>query len=264
MRPDRNSWPTLAAVAAVCTTAAAARGTAAFTTTFDAGQPAGTTLLGSAVVDATGGVGDTGKLRLTDTGLGELGSLVLPDLNPGSPITGFTASFDLLIGGGTGADGVSFDFGSPPGTAFGETGYATSHSLAVSFDTFNNEGEAPAVNLFVNDATANPLAYAAHNPTNPETGGAYVPVTVTYANGRLDATFDSTDLFPGGVSVAGFTPAAGDVFGLGGRTGGYDDDHFVDDLTITTTSVPEPAAAGAAFVAAAGLGRRRRSVRAGR
>ena len=57
-----------------------------FSSDFNSGLPAGATLYGTAVVEPTGGVGDSGCLKLTKAINGQLGSIVLDDLDGGQPI----------------------------------------------------------------------------------------------------------------------------------------------------------------------------------
>src|SRR4051812_18273881 len=113
-----------------------------FSTDFNSGQPPGSFLYGTAYVDGA-------VLRLTDAFGGEQGSMILDDLDNGAQITGFTANFKLLIGGGSipPADGFSFNFANDlPDDGFGEEGAGT--GLTVSFDTFDNGGaEAPAIEI---------------------------------------------------------------------------------------------------------------------
>src|SRR5207245_4804318 len=104
--------------------------------------------VGWAYVDLSGGVGGSACLKLTDSFFnGEMGSYIFDDIDGGAPITGFRASFKMLIGGGTGADGLSFNFANDyRGWEFGEEGDGT--GLTVSFDTYNNGGgEAPAIDI---------------------------------------------------------------------------------------------------------------------
>ena len=55
-----------------------------FTADFDDGLvPPGTSVSGSAVVEADGGVGNTGALKLTKAVNGETGSFIIEDLDPG-------------------------------------------------------------------------------------------------------------------------------------------------------------------------------------
>src|SRR5262245_40358680 len=64
---------------------------------------------GGAFLELTGGVGDSGCLKLTKAVNGQNGSFIIDDLDSGSPIYGFDVTFKLRIGGGTvtPADGLS-------------------------------------------------------------------------------------------------------------------------------------------------------------
>ena len=124
---------------AIVLSASAAVQAGTFNADFNAGVPAGSTVHGSA--SATGGV-----LELTPATTYQTGSLVLDDLDAWSFVKSFSASFKIRIGGGgSGGDGLSFNFGPEiPDGAFGMEG--ASFGLTVSFDTYDNGGgEAPAV-----------------------------------------------------------------------------------------------------------------------
>src|SRR5437773_3908676 len=84
-----------------------------FTADFDDGLvPPGTSVSGSAVVEADGGVGNTGALKLTKAVNGETGSFIIEDLDPGvtDGVNSLTVDFKVRVGGGTTtpADGFSF------------------------------------------------------------------------------------------------------------------------------------------------------------
>src|SRR5439155_20633824 len=95
---------------------------------FDDGLvPANTTVTGNAYVSASGGLGNSGCLHLTDNFNGQSGAFIVSGPNAGAPVYGFTARFKSLKGGGTvpPADGWAFAFGNdipnPPNGGF-ETG----------------------------------------------------------------------------------------------------------------------------------------------
>src|SRR5213594_3090063 len=67
--------------------AAAQGGT--FSTDFNAGQPAGTSVQGTATVDVSGGVGDSGVLKLTEASVNQRGSFIIEDLDAGQRIGSF-------------------------------------------------------------------------------------------------------------------------------------------------------------------------------
>src|SRR5689334_9967339 len=205
-------------------------------TDFNSGQPPGTSLYGTAYVDFFGGVGDSGTLKLTDAIGGSEGSFIVDDLDGGAQITGFTARFKLLVGGGSipPADGFSFNFANDlPNDIFGEEGAGT--GLTISFDTYDNGGaEAPAIDLkkggqIISSVKGLDVLNLFHT-------GDYVEIYVeAHTDGSLDLNVNGTAVFSGIPSA--FKASAG-RFGLGARTGGSWDNHWVDDLQITTTSAP--------------------------
>jgi hypothetical protein len=169
---------------------------------------------------------DSGSVRLTDSINGRLGSLVIDDLVPGGAVASFAATFDLQTGPGSvpPADGISFNLGPLPNSAFGEEG--TFSGLTIAFDTFDNPGpDAVGIDVRVNGAIV------ATNPTNPFTNGAFVSVSVVFdSDGTLDLTFDGAPIF---INLpTGFTPATGDRFGFGGRTGGFNEENRIDNVNI--------------------------------
>src|SRR5262245_20823371 len=62
-----------------------------FSTDFNSGTPAGGSVNGTAIIDATGGVGDSGVLKLTTADNSQQGSFVINDLDGGAAVSGFTA-----------------------------------------------------------------------------------------------------------------------------------------------------------------------------
>src|SRR5215831_12973334 len=85
-----------------------------FSTDFNTGAlPAGShtnaNAAGGAYLELTGGVGDSGCLKLTKNINSQNGSFILDDLDAGQPIYGFDVTYKVRIGGGTStpADGMS-------------------------------------------------------------------------------------------------------------------------------------------------------------
>src|SRR5437588_13094605 len=64
---------------------------------------------GGAFLELTGGVGDSGCLKLTKNVNSQNGSFILDDLDAGGTIYGFDVTYKVRIGGGTStpADGMS-------------------------------------------------------------------------------------------------------------------------------------------------------------
>jgi|GEM_PF-2187793 len=201
-------------------------------------------------------------LRLTqdqyegDSGYGQL---ILPDLDPGVAVTGFTASFDLLLKSedGSNADGFSLNFGDiDTGTVTDfEDGFARNDGdmLTLSFDTYDNgSGDVfGRVTAYLNDTEI------PGGDTGPN-ADIHIGSTLDGSNYReVIMSWNTTDGFSvsyGGNSIysnqaIAFNPEAGSIFGLAGRTGGADQDTFIDNTQIVT--VPE---VGSGLLASLALG----------
>lgn len=205
---------------------------ATFSTDFSS-QPAQVQLYGDPGDGTAGAIAD-GVLKLT-TLVGSLqASMVIDDLDTGSPVSGFTATFKLLIGGGSGADGFSFAFaGDLPDGTFGEEGAGS--GIIVAFDSYDNgNGEAPAIDVKVGGTE---VATRKISPRSALAANTFLPVRINLdTDGTLDVSYGDTviytNLYTGYVATAG-------RFAFGARTGGSFDNHWVDDLAITTSTAPQ-------------------------
>jgi len=212
-----------------------------FSTEFNSGLPAGAAVFGSAFVDNAGGVGDSGVLKLTQAyNYGSQGSFIINDLDGGAPIAGFTASFKLLVGGAEPhADGCSFNFANDlPDGPFTEEGAGT--GVTISFDSFDNGGgEAPAIDAKIAGVTvASTKTIGGVNVLDIFRTWDFVDVLVRVnIDGSLDLTVNGIAVYS--KLPLGFTAIPG-RFGFGARTGGYTDNHFIDNLSITTTRPTHP------------------------
>jgi hypothetical protein len=190
-----------------------------FSSDFNGGVPTGSSTFGSAIVA-------DGALKLTTTATFQTGSLIVDDLDAGEFVKAFTATFQLKIGGGSGADGFSFVFGPLiPNAPIAHEG-SNDRGLVISFDTRDNGGgEAPSIDVFrggylVGSYKTDVLALLRTN--------AFQPVSIAVdAEGRLSLTVGSTPVF---TQLRGaFVPSYG-RFGLGAYCGNLTDHHWVDDL----------------------------------
>jgi hypothetical protein len=209
---------------------------------FNDGQiPFGTQPVGSAYVNAWGGVGDSGVLVLTDALNDSNGSFLVEDPHAGASVYGVAARFRLLLGGGTDvpADGFSFNFAPdlPDTAGMAEEGAGT--GLSVTFDTYDNTdanptnagGEAPAVGVKFGGAF---LADRRVGPDFLRTADGFADVLIRLtADGRVDVAWNGMVLFHR-LPVPGFASLSGARFGLYARTGGLNDNHWVDDLELYT------------------------------
>jgi len=214
---------------------------------FDDGLvPDGATLNGSGgggYIATTGGIGNSGCLHLTDSANGEGGTFIVPDLNSNAPVKAFTVYFAANIGGGTAppADGISLSFVSsnqvPAGSVVGEGGIGT--GLIVIFDLYN--GGNPYFGIAYN-GTAIASAYAPYSAM--ETGGSYADTFIRLnANGTVDVQFKGNVIFYQ-VPLPGYAAVTGHEFVFGGRTGGLNENQWIDNIQISTTTglVPVPLA----------------------
>ncbi len=207
-----------------------------FNNNFNTDPSAAIQLIDPAKWVATGGF-DGGYVSITDNVNDQQAAFIVPDLDAGTPVGGFLATFKLRIGDGTGtpADGFSFNFASDvPDSAFGEEGAGT--GLTISFDTYDNGGaEAPAIDLKVGGNTIQTRKFAI---ADVGTGGNWEDVRVELKNGLLSLDYKGQSIYK---DVAlGMPAVSGGRFGFGARTGGANETHWVDNLSIQTFPVTAP------------------------
>jgi PA14 domain/Bacterial Ig-like domain len=218
----------LAGIAALLAAALSAPA-ASFFSDFNSGLPAGTAIYGNTSIPATGGYTNSGYVLLTPNLQSQIGGFVITsDLDAGTPVYGFVATFKAYIGDGTAADGISFNFASdlPLGTISQE---GAGSGLTIEFDTYNNGG---ADNIGVDVKVG-----GAEVATNPFTGlrqGAWVDVLVQlHPDGTLDVMYDGNWLYTN-LSTGFSIPYTGGLFGFGAFTGAATDTQAIDNLRITT------------------------------
>ncbi len=229
----------LSTIAVICA-ASAAVDAGVFNANFNDGMvPLGSAVWGNAVVEPTGGVNNSGCLKLTKNEGSQQGSFVIDDLDGGAPVYGFRVSMKVRVGGGTvpPADGWSFCVAPDlPDAAWGEEGTGT--GLTLAFDTYDNGGgEAPAIDLKI----GNQVIVSKKVPIGDiSTDDQYAPVVIAVnPDGSLDLEYNgkvhfSKFYFPN------YQPLAFARFGFGARTGGATENLFIDDLSIETYLTPQP------------------------
>ena len=198
----------------------------AVTYNFNSGLPPNTAIYGNAYIS-------NGILELNTNTANQNGSFLTADLAPGRLVRGFSAFFRVEIVAGVGspfADGFSFNWATDlPNGVFigGEQGEGS--GLRVCFDTFDNVGEAPAIdvkwgtNLVGHYLTDNNFLPGISRPKH-----VYIRLN---ADGTLDLTFDCRAIFTR-LPIPGYTPLRNARFGLGSRTGGFYESHSIDDLAL--------------------------------
>jgi len=209
------------AAAAIALGSGAGAEAGSFNSDFNSGLPAGSEVFGSAVISGSGGYTNSGCLQLTTAIPSQTGVFIITnDLDPETPIVSFTASYKVLIGGGNGADGMSFNYAADLNLsgAWGSPEEGNGTGLSIDFDTFNNGGgdTAPAIGVKL---------FGAEITTSVVQGlrtGVFVDAVVQLnPNSTLDVIYDGVYIYSNlDLSVYGYVPAAGSLFGVGARTGG--------------------------------------------
>ena len=210
----------------------------------DGSAPAGTVLYpvgGGGYITYDGDLTgfDPGVLHLTDAIGNERGVLIIDDLAAGAPVYGISAQFKLLMGGGTTppADGFSFNFANdiPDDTAGNlEDGMGT--GLTVGFDIYDNGGgEAPSIDVRYGGVL---VAQQKVAQSFLDTGDKFAHVIIRLENdGTLDVVFNGVVIF-NNLTVPGFSQITGGRVSLAARTGGANENIWVDDLAISTVTTP--------------------------
>ena len=201
---------------------------------FNAGvTPAGTTASGNAMVDASGGVGDSGVMKITLNENGQSGAFVIDPLLSGGELSGFTAAFDVMIGGGSAvpADGFSFNFGQGlQTTPLGGAEEGTGNGLIIAFDTYDNGGgEAPSIDVKWRGAV---IASTKMSIADITTGDGFRKVLVRLsADGKVDLAYGNRVLYSG-LQLPNYQFTSNGRFGFYARTGGLNANHWVDNVQI--------------------------------
>ncbi|MFB7452767.1 choice-of-anchor D domain-containing protein [Streptomyces sp. NPDC056194] len=195
-------------------------------------------------------------LQVTQASASQRGSAVWP-----VPVLtdGLKASFTTVIGGGTGADGMTFSLLDPArttpsalGGVGGGLGYTGLPGVAVAFDTFKNTGD-PSAN-FVGIATGgsgSALTYASTTTNVPSLRSGTHTVAVSVSGKTVTVSVDGTQRLR--TTVASLTPTA--LLAFTGGTGSITDIHAVRGATITASSyaVPPPGPNGWTYNGSAAL-----------
>jgi hypothetical protein len=198
--------------------------------------PAGSQVFGNTTV--SGGV-----LHLTDNANSQSGAWLSPTIP--NRIASYTIRFKALVGGGTccgdpttgnptsTADGFSVNVANdlPAGPyPIAEEGAGT--GLSVCFDTWDNGGgEAPAIDIKWKGATLRSVrTQVAQSPNVALDVFKDVVITVTEF-GLVTVNYDGTNVMSN-VEIPGYTAQSGLALGMGGRTGGANENHWIDDLRV--------------------------------
>jgi len=229
---------------------------------FATGLPPRGTTYGNAAVSG-------GALHLTDAVNSQNSYFVYDPFN-GAAVYGFSLDFNIRLGGGTCcnasrfADGFSMSFANDlatPPTYSAEEGGGS--GLIVCIDTWDNGGADNAPDIDVKwggsaepantvavqsldgereggRAPSTPLITdpATGLPMTPWTDPNFGPVHVElHSSGKVTVDFKNVRIFTG--VQTGFTPPYAGKFSFSGRTGGANENNWIDDVVIKSL-IPTP------------------------
>jgi predicted lipoprotein with Yx(FWY)xxD motif len=200
---------------------------------------------GVAIASPGGGWTLNGRARMTGTTLrltpavkGTVGSAVYYQPLPSN---GLHATFTTRIGGGSGADGLTFAMldatkatTASLGAAADKLGFGGLPGVAVALDTYPSQSVG-----IVTGQTSSSLVYAAKTTRVPNLrSGAHV-IGVTVTGSKIAVTIDGKSAVTASVALPPTVLVA-----FTGATGGLSDDHDVSGVTINSGSVKLPPPGG--------------------
>jgi predicted lipoprotein with Yx(FWY)xxD motif len=177
-------------------------------------------------------------LRLTTVAKGASGSAVYSQPLPGN---GLHATFTASMGGGSGADGLTFAMldaakatTSSRGASADKLGFGGLPGVAVALDTFPSQSVG-----IVTGQTKTGLVYAAKTTKVPNLRRGTHVIGVTVTGSRIAVTIDGKSAVTASVTLPSRVLAA-----FTGATGGQDDRHEVSGVTIGSGAVRVPPPGG--------------------
>jgi archaellum component FlaG (FlaF/FlaG flagellin family) len=197
----------------------------------------GTDPTGIVIFEGTAAWAPAGYVSLTEAVNSQQGGMGIPDFDAGAEVGGFTATFKLQIGPGSGnaADGFSFNWGADAPINTSEEGGGT--GLTIAWDIYDNGGgEAPSI-----DAKVGGVTIAQKKMTKAEimtTGVGFVDVKVELKNGLLSVDYKGQPVFASVPAAVPVQTAA--LFTFAARTGGENAAQYIDDVNITTVPPGPP------------------------
>lgn len=196
-----------------------------------------TTLGGGAYIS---GIPTPNEVVLTNNNNGQVGTAFTTQSY--NSINKFTASFDMQIGGGSGADGLTFAWVQNPNISLltgGGLGFTGMTGYAIEFDTFRNGWDSGSENhvAVIQDASTNKLLQTEITSFNLN-DSVYRNVQVEFDSGVLSVDIDGTN-YINNFSIGGYSAFDG-YFGFTAGTGARNDWHKISNFNLTVSPVPEP------------------------
>lgn len=227
-----------------------------YTNDFESGDTTGLTIFPITgdppeVVPTGGNPG--GYLKLTDAVNSTTSTVIFPDFEAGIAVKAFVFDVDCRIGNGSDvpADGFSISFARPgddvldDGAGFigGAAEEGTATGLAIGFDCYDNgNGDVVGITIrldgtLIDEVEAPTLNGAVDDPTSLQTGpigeAGWAHLTVELKEGgNLDVTWKGEKIVDN--LPTGYVPSPGRIV-FGARTGGLNQVHHFDNLSLVTT-----------------------------
>ena len=232
---------------------------------------------------ASGGVDDSGYLSITDALNGQNGGVIFEDPTGGKPIEGMKFTIDCRIGGGTDrpADGFSLNIVRPDDPLLEDprgTGYAGTRDIGAGEDNLPEEGSQTGLGIgfdawvsggqdivgisvrvdgeMVEQVAADTLNGEADDVTSLQTGpqsddpdDPLAALTWQPFEAELTPNGDLTVKWKGEAIVetqVNYFPGPGQIV-FGGRTGGANQAHHFDNLSLTILAAAKAVVSGLTF-----------------
>lgn len=190
-----------------------------------------------------------GTLVLTEAAYGARGRIYLDKLVRAEV---WSVAFDLVTGGGTGADGLTFAFVEDCrhlASAGGWLDFDGAEGYAVEFDTWYNRGWDPTSSNHVAILQGSAETHLAHACLNVE-DSQWHHVTVDFDRGHIVVMVDGIEYID--FDIPGFQSFSG-YFGFTAATGAASNWHIIDNIRLTY----EPDVSGCVELAGAPLAGRK-------
>lgn len=180
---------------------------------------------------------ETNRLILTVNQNSLSGAFSPSDFDASAPIEGFTATFQLQFGPGTGnaADGAALSFGpdvnqySATYNEVGAGGVAGGASFSISFHTYTSNG-GPAVDAYLFGNQIGHVPIAKTNMVNSQLQDVMIQLN---PNSTLNVTYRGQVIYTN-LYLSGWGPTNG-FFIISARTGGENEETDIAKVSINTT-----------------------------
>jgi hypothetical protein len=194
---------------------------------FGFGAPTNTAIYGSAFV--------LGKLLLNPAMPGQNGAWLTADLAPGQAVSGFIAHFTAIISPGSPptplADGFSFNWAPDlPNGSYAVAEQGEGSGLRVCFLTYDDgSGYAPAIDV---KWGTNVIGHFQTTYAFLSNQGTLHDVMIRLnTDGTLDMTYSCVSIFTR-LPIPGYQPQFNSRFGLGSRTGAYEEAVAINGVSL--------------------------------